>query len=177
MTARSPGFFVAPFAIDGELAGLAHWEPAALSAEWLGVCDEHLGQYGLCFDASWKGRLSHIRTKLTSASGAALATFWAGGRLALSLLFASGHAPEAESELMDLFTQSLRRMPMVSAAADSSEPFRAVRAIKERPLMIVVPWPDEAISDADHELVQQLATHMAATFFARELLVASSSTL
>jgi hypothetical protein len=168
MTGRSQGFFIAPFAIDGEPAGLAYREPTELSGERLAMCNELLRQHGLCLDVSLKGNLSHLRIKVTSASGAGLATFWTGGRLALSVMLASGRAPEAEAELMDLFVQSLRRAPIVSAAACSQEPFRMVRAIKERPLMIVVAWPEEAISDEDHELVQQLAIHMAPAFFARD---------
>ena len=167
MTTRAAGFYIAPFAIDGEQLGLAYWEMATLSGEWLASCEKHLQQHGLCFDAPWSGNLSHIETKFTAASGVALATFRADGKIAASVLLASGRVPASESEVMDSFVQSLRKVRIASAAAASPEPFQKALAIAERPLMIVVPWPDDAISDENHELVQELAIHMAGSFFAQ----------
>jgi hypothetical protein len=171
MTPRTAGFFIAPFAIDGEPAGLAYRELAALSGPWLAKCGEHL-KHGPCFDAPWNGGLHHIQTKFTSAPGVALVTFRAGGRQALSMLLASGHAPEAESEVMHSFVQSLRRVDTVRMAASTPEPFQKAFALGERPLMIVVPLPDDAISDEDHSLVQELAIHTAGSFFAQDLWLA-----
>ena len=168
MSRRPPGFFIAPFAIDGEPAGLAYRESLELSGEWLAMCDEHLRQHGLSFDVPLTGNLSHLRIKFTAASGTALATIRARGRLASSLLLAGGNT-DADSEVMSLFVQSLRRVQMTSAAAGSSRPFQKVLAIKDRPLMVVVPWPDEAISDDDYSSIQELAIHIAAAFFAQNL--------
>lgn len=73
--------------------------------------------------------------------------------------------PAAESTVLDLFIASLRKVEMVRATASSDEPFAEVLRIRERPLLVVVPWPDPEISDPDEALVRKLGVHLAGAFF------------
>ena len=168
MSNRAAGFFVAPFGTDGEPEGLDRWELSELSHKWLTICGEFLEHYGDCFDAAWSGPLSHIETRFTSAAGAALVTFRVRGRPVSISALAKGQSPQAESEVLNMFVESLRRINLVKAAATSPEPFQKVLNIEERPLMIVVPWPDAEVSDQDHELVRELELHTAGAFFTKD---------
>jgi hypothetical protein len=167
MTGQVPGFFVAPFGADGEPEGLEYWELGKLSKKWLATCDQYLDLHGTFFDAPWGGNLSQIQTKFTSTSGIALVTFSAHGKPAASIALATGLSPAAEANVIRMFVDSLRRVGLVAAAAASPEPFQKVFAVKERPVMIVVPWPDSTISQQDHALVRELAVHTAGAFFGR----------
>jgi hypothetical protein len=157
------GFFIAPFAIDGEQQGIGHYDCTKLSKRWLKTCAEYLAHHGSSFDATWGGNLSHVRTKGTVASGAALLTFFVHGTLAASVALAQGDAPAVERDVLTMFTDSLRRVKAVQSASSAS-PFSAMLSIQERPLMIVVPWPDETISDDDHELIRELSLHTGGAF-------------
>jgi len=138
-----------------------------LSTKWLAICNDYLEFNGASFNAPWSGDLSHIYLRLTSASGGALATFSVHSKPATSALLASGVSPSAEAELLKMFVDSLRKVVLVKQAATSSDPFQQVLAIKERPIKIVVPWPDRTISEQDHELIRELAIHTAGAFFVR----------
>jgi len=37
-------------------------------------------------------------------------------------------------------------------------------SLSERPLMVIVPIPDESISDQDNDVVRELALHLASAF-------------
>jgi hypothetical protein len=167
MPERAAGFFIAPFGVDGEPEGFEYVELGRLSGKWLTIVGEHLREHGASFDVPWSGNLSHIRTKFTSASGVALVTFRVGSQPAASVALASGRAADAESEVLRMFIDSLRRVHLVGAAAASAEPFAKVTMIAERPVMIVVPWPDSAISQQDHSVVRELSLHLAGAFFAQ----------
>jgi hypothetical protein len=163
------GFFIAVFGIDGEPEGFDYWDLSSLSEKWLTLCKEFLEHHGSAFDEAWSGPLSHIATRFTAGSGAALATFRVSGRLVALLALASGHSPQAEHEVVSMFVESLRGLDLIRAATSSPKPFQGMLDIKERPLMIVVPWPDESITDQDHNLVRELGLHTAGAFFAREV--------
>jgi hypothetical protein len=165
MSAQPVGFFIAPFSIDGELEGLDFWAGEQLSMKWLDICDQFLGQHGAVFDASWSGSLSHIQTRFTSASGAALVAFKAGGKPVASLALVSGGA--SDTEVLRMFVDSLRQVELVRLAQVSTAPFQGVFSIEKRPLMIVVPWPDESVAEQDHSCVQELALHLAGAFFGK----------
>jgi hypothetical protein len=165
VSTRPPGFFIAPFVIDGESEGIDYWEIAKLSGKWLAICADHLEKHGSSFDAPWPGHLSYLSTRLTAASGAALVTFRVHGKLASSVALASGRSPAADAEVLKLFVESLRRVRLVVASAQSLEPFEKMLAIVERPVMVVVPWPDTGISDQDHAVVRELELHTAGAFF------------
>jgi hypothetical protein len=165
MLQQPDGFYIAPFGIDGKLEGLEFWKASRLSAKWLTACGQFLDEQGFVFDASWPGNLSHIQTRFTSASGAAIVTFMTSGRVAASILLASGYAPAAEHEVIGMFIESLRHVELVRVASGALPSFERVRSISERPLMVVVPWPDPAIPERDHQIVRELALHLAAAFF------------
>jgi hypothetical protein len=167
MSELRPGFFVAPFGIDGESEGVDHWKLDQLSPKWIAICDQHLCSHGATFNAPWRGSLSHIQIKLTSAAGVALATLSVQGKPAASLALASGLSPTAEAGVLKMFVDSLRSVALVRQAAASPDPFRNALVIEERPVMIVVPWPDSTISEEDRALVRELALHTAGAFFAR----------
>ncbi|MFC4314278.1 hypothetical protein ACFPN2_34760 [Steroidobacter flavus] len=160
-------FHIAAFGVDGSLVGMDMWSSERLSGQWLAICREYLNQHGSSFDEPWSGKLSHIRTKLTAARGAALVTFSAHGRIVSSLALASGASQVTEKSVLEMFVNSLRQTQLVRVAARTQEPFQQVLQIAERPVMIVVPWADEAISEQDHTLVRELSIHLAAAFFLR----------
>jgi hypothetical protein len=157
-------FHIGAFAVDGNLLGLETSQTERLSRKWLAICKEYLDQHGSSFDETWSGKLSHIRTKLTAAAGVALVTFSANGRIVASLALASGQSAAAENSVLEMFAKSLRDTPLVRAVTRSPDAFQQILQIEERPLMIVVPWPDDATSDQDHKLVQELSLHLAAAF-------------
>lgn len=165
--AASPesGFYVAPFAIDGEHIGLEFRSTAALSSKWLRIARDFLCTHGAVFDTCWGGGLAHIRTKFTSAAGAALATFFVRGEIAASLVLLSGKGPEAEREVLEMFVTSLRKTIWAQASTSVSQPFSELLSMKERPLLAVVVWPESALSDLDHEVIRDLSVHLAGAFF------------
>jgi hypothetical protein len=163
---RASGFFVLSFGMDGESVGSGFWERSRLSENWLGTCKDYLGAHGESFDASWNAHLSHIQTKLTSASGAGLVTFFVHGKVVLSVLLLSGLSPPAENPVAEMFIESLKKTVPVEAATRSSSPFRDIFAVRDRPLMVVVPWPEATVSSQDHALVRELGLHLAGAFFA-----------
>lgn len=167
MPQQFPGFFAAPFSIDGEPIGTDHWDFEKLSPKWLAICDDVIHNHGPSFDFRWNENLSHIQMKITSASGAALMTLSVYGKLVLSVALVSGISLTADTDLMEMLVASFREVTLVRQVAASSEPFEKMYAIKERPTMIVLPWPDTSISEQDHALVRELAIHMAGAFFAR----------
>jgi hypothetical protein len=168
MENKKNGFFIASFGINGEMEGIDHWAIDKLSSKWLEICSQYLAFHGASFDAPWSGDLSHIQTKFTAASGAALVTFSAMGKLVASIALASGNAQTTESSVLKMFVNSLRGVELVRAASISLEPFQGVFEIKERPLMVVVPWGDPKTTEQDNALVRELSIHTAGAFFLRE---------
>lgn len=160
------GFHISPFGLDGEQVGIGYWQISKLSDLWLGVCRKFLEANGAVFDASWAGNLSEIRTKFTSALGAAISTFYVRGRVASSLLFLNGHAVEAEHAVIEMFVGSLRATELVRIATATRLPFSAIASLRERPLVVAVAWPDSTISDHEQEIVRELGLHLAGAFFA-----------
>lgn len=160
-------FHIAAFGVDGDLVGMDMWSSERLSGKWLAICKEYLDRHGSAFDEPWSGPLSHLRTKLTAARGAALVTFSSNGSIVSSLALASGKSEETEKSVLEMFVNSLRQTQPVRVAARTQAPFQQVLQIAERPLMIVVPWAHESISEQDHALVRELSIHLAAAFFLR----------
>lgn len=160
-------FYVAPFAIVGKPLGVGRWRLSDLSPKWLGVCDDMLRDLGPRFRTSPGRRLRHIEVKLTSVNGAALATFYARGAVAAMTACLRGQVPRAESEVVRMFVDSLRRVPAIRQDQTSPSPFERMTELRERPLQIVVPWPAPGVSDADHDVVQEFAVHFAAAYLCR----------
>jgi hypothetical protein len=158
------GFTVAGFTIDGTLEGKWRWTYRDLSAKWSNICDELLRAKGVNFDYTWSGPLSHIRTKLTSTRGAALFTIFVNAYVATSNLLLRGHYRGAERDTSRMFVRSLQKVHLVQTITSLSEPFAEVLSLSERPLMVIMPIPDESISDQDNDVVQELALHLASAF-------------
>ena len=55
MSGESPGFFIAPFVIDGEMEDIGYWELERLSNEWLTICDDFLEHHGIFLTLRGKG--------------------------------------------------------------------------------------------------------------------------
>ena len=162
---QGSGFFVATFGIDGELVGTGFWKYSDLSQNWLAMCASYLDEHGAVFDAPWNGRLSHVHTKLTSASGAALATFVIRGHVVSSILLLSGQSPSVDCDVAGMYAKSLRKSAPVMAATRNVDAFGAVLRSGDRPLMAIVAWPESHVTEADHELVRELGVHLAGAFF------------
>lgn len=168
MTSNSPGFHIAAFAPDGETEGPGFWSFDKLSAKWLRICGDFLAAYGEVFDTPWQGPLAHIRTKFTSSAGVALVTLYAHGRTGVSMALATGQSGAAESELLRMFVESLRKVEIVAVAARSAEPFKEAVTISQRPLAIVVMWGDLQIPEEDQAVISELALHLAGAFFQKQ---------
>lgn len=159
------GFYIAPFVIDGTMEGFGYWQLDQLSPQWLESCKKQIEHKNGSFAAKWDENLSHISAKFTISQGVALITFQIDGATEASVLLASGNSKSAEAEVFEMFVASLRETELVKLACEDPKPFERIFAIEERPLMIVVPWPNDQISEIDHNVVQELAVHTAGAFF------------
>jgi hypothetical protein len=154
------GFWIAPFGADGNAEGIGFWDFSNLSVRWLEFFREMLRSNPSSFDCALADNLSHVRLKLTAASGAALVTTSYSACIASSALLLIGGAPEKEKELVWMFVESLNRTA-IPKAPDSVRRFGNLFQIEQRPLMAVVPWPSEVV---DHELVREIGLHLAGAF-------------
>ena len=156
-------YYVAPFAFDDELEGIGKWSPSMLSPKWLSFCRTLLEGNGASFQCAVPlPPLEHISVHVTSLNGTALVNFRVRDLPATSAAALTGASPDADSEVLRMFVDSLREVPLVKEATTSAAPFEAAFSITARPLYIVVPWASPEISDADMELVTQLQNHLAA---------------
>jgi hypothetical protein len=162
---RSIGFFVRPYALDGQSVGTGFWEYSRLSARWLKVCGQFLANLGEADCHPFEGNLAHISAQLTLASGAALVSFYVRERLVLTSLLQSGISIHEENEVGRMLVESLKRSGPAGIAAAGADAFDEVLTALERPLMTIVPWADPSIATDDHELVRELALHLAGAFF------------
>ena len=83
---------------------------------------------------------------------------------ASAILMAGSSAP-AERAASQMWVDSLRRSNIVLVASSSSNPFEQVLTTNERPLLVVIPWPDARVSEQDRELVRELLLHLARAYF------------
>jgi hypothetical protein len=162
---KDTGFYIAPYSIDGAMKGVGFWKRSDLSGFWIEVCRDLMKEKGSNFDALLEKQLSHLRVKLTSAKGAALLMLFARERPLSSSLLLSGTSMDADQQASGMFVESVRKTNVVREVAPVTEPFASIFGINERPLMVVIPWPDETVSDQDHELVRELGLHLAGAFF------------
>ena len=158
------GFHIAAFNLDGTREDIGRCEPGELSEGWLRAADELLRSGGEMFDYSWPDALSNIRTKFASVRGPALATFLVSDEIAASVFLSRGAGSTAEGQVMSIFAESLANS---DPAREGGVPgaFEQIKDIKERPLMVVVPWLSEGVEQRDHDLVRELAIHLAAAYF------------
>jgi len=160
-------FWIAPFAVDGELLGVGERLFADLSQHWIGVCASLIDHYGPVFDQHLEGPLSYLRIKCTAVESAAMVVLYAYGAPASSFVVATGTAPEVEAEVLAMFAESIRSSTPHYQVSNIEVPFGAMTSVTQRPLMIVVPWPQSSIAQEDHELVKELGWHLAAALMRR----------
>jgi hypothetical protein len=160
--ATSQVFYAAPFACDGELAGVGAWQMSALSPRWLDFSREILGAGGGTFQCLLPPPFDRVGLRFTSSGSAALATFSLDGAPVASSAYLRGDDPVAERQLFEMFVDSVRRVDVVRASQTSSQPFAAVFGISERPLHVVVSWGSSP--EQDSEVIAQLGTHFAGAF-------------
>jgi hypothetical protein len=164
----NPDFFVDPFAADGELVGVAGRSLSEFSPRWLDFCRRLLAGPGGAFHGDLPlPALRHIGLRFTSGAGAALISFTVHGAAASSAIALCGSNPAGEAEVLKSFVESLRRVPFVRDASAGPAPFGAAFALAQRPLYVMVPWPNPRVGDADRQLVQELENHLAAAFLIR----------
>jgi len=160
-------FYVAPFVFDGELEGIGGWMLSQLSPKWLAFCSEMLAEQGANFECAIPlPPLEHISLRVTSSSGATLVNFSVRNRPATSGAALSGENPAADAEVLRMFVDSLREVPLVRQAAATQLPFEAAFSITARPLFVVIPWADPDISEDDMQLVHDLQKHLAGALLA-----------
>ena len=169
MSDTSAGFSIAAFAFDGELVGQDFWPDSEFDEQTLDEVGAFLSRHGPVFEAHGTGDRSAVRTKFTSASGTALATVFCRAELVCSLLIMSGQCPAADQTLAGMFIDSVARSSLALQAAESSTPFAAIRTLDQRPLVVVVTWPVNAVTDGEHRLIRTHSLHLAAAFLRRTL--------
>ena len=158
------GFHIAAFNLEGTLEGLRRCDPGELSEAWLRSANQLLGLGGEMFDYSWPDALSRIRTKFTSVRGSALATFLVSDQIAASIFLSRGEESTAEGQVMSIFAEALANSDPAREGGVAGA-FEQIKEIEERPLMVVVPWLSEGVEQRDHDLVRELAIHLAAAYF------------
>ena len=162
-------FEVAAFGFDGELLGTKTRQVNHLSPRWLAVCEALLRECGEVFRRSMGAQLAHIEIQLMSDNGAGLSTFYVNGALVLSLMLCRGENEEAELAVGRMFVDSLRKSPLVQTATASPSPFEDLLHFKTRPLVALVVWPQDQLSEVDADLVRELSTHFAAAYLCRPM--------
>lgn len=155
-------FWIAPFALDGELVGVGEWWIDDISAHWINVCASLVQHYGPVFDEYLQGPLSHIRIRCTAGDGGAMVDLCVHDLMAASFVVVVGTAPVAEGQMLAMFAESLRSSTLLYRIGGSKEAFHEVITLPQRPIAIIVPWPQSSISEQDHELVTELARHLVA---------------
>ncbi|MBS0260406.1 MAG: hypothetical protein JSS02_00510, partial [Planctomycetes bacterium] len=132
---------------------------------WREVCTAFLKKHGAVFDVLWDGNLSEIRTKFTSANGAAIATFFVREHVTASVLLLRARSPTIEKQLTEMFVDSLRRTTWVVQAATTPFPFSTAGSIIDRPLLLVVAFPEPSVSEHEQSITRELVLHLAGAFF------------
>lgn len=158
------GFYIAAFAFDGEQAGESFWEFSEFQSNALDTYTAYLNNHGAVFDAYWGVEPGSLRTKFTSASGAAIATNYCRDQLVSSFLLLSGQSPSAELTLVKMFIDSVARTSVSLQAAASPTPFTSIAKNKNRPLFVVVTWPTSDVSETEQASVRNIGLHLGAAF-------------
>jgi len=98
---------------------------------------------GLIFDTTVGAGVGSVRVKWTGMDdGQALFTFSYDGKPFMSGAFVAGQNPQADAELLEMFTRSLESTPLLQqVAAGQPNPLAVILAQPERPLLAGVVWP------------------------------------
>jgi hypothetical protein len=164
----TPDYFVAPFALDGKLVGVAGRSLSELLPLWLAFCRDLLAAHGPVFHCPIPlPPLQHITLQVTSGNGTALVSLGVHNQPATSAVALTGSDPAADSEGLRMYVDSMRRVPLVRQAAATPTPFETVFGLPQRPLYVVMPWANPHIGDADQQLAREFENHLAAALLAR----------
>lgn len=156
-------FTVAAFVIDGTSEGQSKWNLSSLSPKWIDLCSGLIRTSGPILDHTLEGPLSHLRVQCTFANGTALITISVHGRPVSLAAFASGMSSTADLDTLTMFATSIAQASAGFHASNDGA-FADLPAIPYRPLLAVVPWPDDLITDQEHTLARELMMHFAAAF-------------
>jgi hypothetical protein len=159
------GFFISVFSAFGDFEGKGWWGYEKLSEKWTALCRDLLVNLGEVFDYQWSDQLSHVRTKLTSAQGVGVCTIFIKDQVVSSMLLMAGKNEAAEQDAVSMYVSSLRDTVPSSMLKQVDGTFSEVASIAERPLMVVVPFPNNEVSEQDQDIVRELSWHFAAAFF------------
>jgi|SRR3954454_10009128 len=98
---------------------------------------------GLVFDTTISAGAGSVRVKWTGSDGGqALFTFSYDGKPFMSGAFVAGHDPQADAELLGMFTRSLEATSLLQQIATGQpNPLAVILAQPERPLLAGVVWP------------------------------------
>ncbi|HEX7693539.1 MAG TPA: hypothetical protein VF409_03560, partial [Sphingomonas sp.] len=102
----SDRFWIAPFALDGELIGVGERSFSDLSQHWIGVCESLIDHHGPVFDQPLQGPLRHLRIKCTAAGSVAMVVLYAHEVPVTSFAVVTGAAPSEEAEALTMFTEA-----------------------------------------------------------------------
>lgn len=158
------GFFVAAFSAFGHCEGIDRWEYRNLSEKWISLCRELLENLGDLFDYRWADQLSQIRTKFTSSNGVGICTIFVDEVVASSILLMKGGDAAAEKAVAEMFVNSLTVSGLPLMSVEAVNGFDAISSFQDRPLMVVVPFPSEEVSEQNEDIVRELGWHFAAAF-------------
>ena len=165
MKSRLSGFYVVAFGIDGRCEGKGFWARSKLSSDLIGLSGEFLRKHGEIFNNHFDGELKSVSLQLTSSLGAAIGTYSVNGIIAASVLMLSGKSPESDMGVAQMFISSIRKSSASTVGQLTEAAFGDILSFEDRPLMAVVPWPSESLSDDEFEMVQEISLHVGAAFF------------
>ncbi|WP_152100110.1 hypothetical protein [Lacipirellula parvula] len=167
MNIKQRSFEVAAFAMDGGCEGSGFWDESRFSPDLVSILSDFLCKQGEAFSSPLEGGLRHVSLQFTSASSAAIASFYVNESLAASALLLLGVDVVADNSVMDTFIASVRRSSMSLLGSHSVDAFDEIRHFCNRPFLAVVAWASDAINDEDYALVQELCLHLGAVFLLR----------
>ncbi len=166
MSTDVTGLHIAPFSMDGASMGRGYWNEDQLSEDVFSLCKDLVINNESVFRKKLEGPLAHIELHFTSSGRCGIATFYVNGQTALSALCLSEHSTSAE-QITGMFVQSARRMSEKMVGTNEGiDGFNEIVSIDGRPLLVVIPWSSEAISDDDFAITREICIHFASAFFA-----------
>ncbi len=160
-------FHVAPFSCDGELLGIGEWTASNLESAWLDRLEllSAPDNSGQCFMPSPFSEYS-VRATIVAESG--IATFFVRNILAASIAMLPGRNQVAELQMLNLFIESVRKIPLVVESEIDSRMDQMTR-IENRPLVVAIPWPDNRISDYEFDIISSSSIHFAAMTMSEQI--------
>ena len=127
-----------------------------------GVAVEIQPGRGPVFDQPLQGPLRHLRIKCTAAGSVAMVVLYAHEVPVTSFAVVTGAAPSEEAEALTMFTEAIRASTRQYQVSGIEAPFSEITTLPQRPLMVVIPWPQSPVAEQDRELVKELSWHLAA---------------